>query len=116
MKLPVTRSGHLISQYSFVTRGYVRKKALAPILFVFAKDEMTREGQTIFEDVGETLKTPGLTGHHRRWPHRSRRLPRVQHAVVPAPRCRGPAGVAVEELRGTRDDTGHGRGATVRVR
>ena len=59
MKLPVTRSGHLISQYSFVTRGYVRKKALAPILFVFAKDEMTREGQTIFEDVGETLKTQG---------------------------------------------------------
>ena len=59
MKLPVTRSGHLISQYGFVTRGYVRKKALVPILFVFAKDEMTREGRTIFDDVLETLETQG---------------------------------------------------------
>ena len=59
MKLPVTRSGHLISQYSFATRGYKRKKALAPIQFVFAKDVMTDTGRTIFADVLETLTKQG---------------------------------------------------------
>ena len=59
MKLPVTRSGHLISQYGFATRGYKRRKALAPILFVFAKDVMTDTGRTVFADVLETLTEQG---------------------------------------------------------
>ena len=59
MKLPVDRNGEPISQYAFVTRGYVRRKALAPILFVFAKDEMTTEGRTIFDDVLKTLTKQG---------------------------------------------------------
>ena len=59
MKLPVNRTGQLISQYSFATRGYKRKKALAPILFVFAKDVLTDAGRTIFADVLETLTKQG---------------------------------------------------------
>ena len=59
MKLPVTRAGYLITQYSFATRGYKRRKALAPIQFVFAKDVMTDDGRTIFADVLETLTEQG---------------------------------------------------------
>ena len=59
MKLPVTRSGEPISQYSFATRGYKRKKALAPVQFVFAKDDMTDAGRTVFEDLLGTLTKQG---------------------------------------------------------
>ena len=59
MKLPVTRSGDLISQYSFATRGYKRKKALVPMQFVFAKDVMTDAGRTVFGDLLGTLTKQG---------------------------------------------------------
>ena len=57
--LPKTRSGELISQYSFATRGIKRKKALVPIQFVFAKDVMTEAGRASFQDVLKTLNAQG---------------------------------------------------------
>ena len=59
IKLPVTRSGALISQYSFTTRGYTRKKSLVPIQFVYAKDTMTESGRDSFEDALQTLVEQG---------------------------------------------------------
>jgi outer membrane protein OmpA-like peptidoglycan-associated protein len=59
IKLPVTRSGELISQYSFTTRGYTRKKTLVPIQFVYAKDIMTDSGRSSFEDALQTLVKQG---------------------------------------------------------
>ena len=59
IKLPVTRSGELISQYSFTTRGYTRKKALVPIQFIYAKDTMTDTGRSSFEDALQTLVRQG---------------------------------------------------------
>ena len=68
MPLPVTRSGDLISQYSFTTRGYKRRKSLVPIQFVFAKDAMTEAGRGSFLDALETLERQGspditIVGH-----------------------------------------------------
>ena len=68
LKLPVTRSGKVISQYSFSTRGYGRRKALVPVLFEFGKDAMTEAGWTSFRDVLETLEGQGspdivIVGH-----------------------------------------------------
>ena len=68
MPLPVTRSGDLISQYSFTTRGYKRRKTLVPIQFVFAKDAMTETGRGSFLDALETLERQGspditIVGH-----------------------------------------------------
>ena len=59
VELPKTRSGELISQYSFATRGIIRKKALVPIQFVFAKDVMTEAGRASFQDALETLNAQG---------------------------------------------------------
>ena len=59
VKLPVTRNGALVSQYSFTTRGYTRKKALVPILFVYDQDTMTDEGRSGFEDALQTLVKQG---------------------------------------------------------
>ena len=60
--LPVTRTGRLISQYSFTTRGYGRRKALVPIQFEFARDVMTDTGRASFQEVLETLKSQGSPG------------------------------------------------------
>ena len=57
--LPATRSGELISQYSFATRGFTRKKVLVPIQFVYAKDVMTESGRASFRDAYETLSAQG---------------------------------------------------------
>ena len=59
IKLSVTRSGALISQYSFTTRGYTRKKSLVPIQFAYAKDTMTESGRDSFEDALQTLAGQG---------------------------------------------------------
>ena len=59
IKIPVTRSGQSISQYSFSTRGYKRKKTLVPIQFVYDQDVMTKAGRTSFEDVQEALEKQG---------------------------------------------------------
>ena len=59
LKLPLTRSGALVSQYSFTTRGYTRKKTLVPIQFVYAKDTMTDSGRSSFEDALRTLVGQG---------------------------------------------------------
>ena len=59
IKLPVTRSGDLVSQYSFTTRGYTRKKTLVPIQFVYAKATMTDSGRSSFEDAVQTLVKQG---------------------------------------------------------
>ena len=68
IKLPLNRSGELIGQYSFTTRGFARKKALVPIQFVFGKDEMTKPGLASFQDALVTLErqsSPNITvvGH-----------------------------------------------------
>ena len=59
IRLPVTRNGELISQYSFATRGLKRRKSLVPILFEFAKDTMTHVGRGTFRDALETLERQG---------------------------------------------------------
>lgn len=59
VKLPVTRSGELVSQYRFTTRGYGRKKSLVPIQFVYAKDVMTEPGRDSFDDALKTLIRQG---------------------------------------------------------
>lgn len=60
IKIPVTRSGDSISQYSFSTRGYQRKKTLVPIQFVYDQDVMTEAGRTSFEDVEKALEKQGF--------------------------------------------------------
>ena len=59
VKLPTTRSGELISQYSFETRGVIRVDVLLPIQFVYAKDVMTEAGHASFRDALETLNAQG---------------------------------------------------------
>ncbi|MBN9672030.1 OmpA family protein [Labrenzia aggregata] len=59
IKIPVTRSGQSISQYSFQTRGYGRKKTLVPIQFVYDRDVMTETGRTSFEDAQKALIKQG---------------------------------------------------------
>lgn len=59
IKIPVTRSGDSISQYSFSTRGYQRKKTLVPIQFLYDKDVMTEAGLTSFRDVAQSLEKQG---------------------------------------------------------
>jgi len=59
IKIPVTRSGQAISQYSFSTRGYKRKKTLVPIQFVYDRDIMTKAGRQSFEDVLKALEKQG---------------------------------------------------------
>ncbi|MCY3877520.1 MAG: OmpA family protein [Rhodobacteraceae bacterium] len=60
--LPITRAGRLISQYSFSTRGYGRRKALVPIQFEYARDVMTGGGRSSFQEVFQTLKSQGSPG------------------------------------------------------
>ena len=59
LKLPVTRSGDVISQYGFSTRGFTREKVLVPIQFIYAQDVMTENGRTTFKDAFEALNNQG---------------------------------------------------------
>ena len=59
VNLPATRSGELISQYSFETRGIMRKEVTIPIQFVYAKDVMTEAGRVSFRDSLKTLNAQG---------------------------------------------------------
>ena len=68
LELPVRSSGQVISQYSFTTRGYGRRKALVPIQFVFARDLMTDNGRSRLQDAFQTLSGQGspdilIVGH-----------------------------------------------------
>ena len=59
LKITTRVHGRPISQYASTSRGYKRKKALVPILFVFDRAELTEEGRGIFDDVLETLEKQG---------------------------------------------------------
>lgn len=57
--IPVTRSGQTISQYSFATRGYKRKKTLVPIQFEYNETVLTQAGRRSFQDVRDALEKQG---------------------------------------------------------
>ncbi|WP_298983731.1 OmpA family protein [uncultured Roseibium sp.] len=59
VQIPTTRSGQTISQYSFSTRGYKRKKTLVPIQFKYDQAILTEAGRLSFQDVRKTLEAQG---------------------------------------------------------
>lgn len=59
LKLPLTRSGALVSQYGFETRGFRRQKVLVPIQFVYARDVMNEAGRVSFQDAFDALNAQG---------------------------------------------------------
>lgn len=59
IRIPTTRSGQAISQYSFATRGYKRKKTLVPIQFEYDEAIMTEAGRSSFQDLRQTLEKQG---------------------------------------------------------
>jgi outer membrane protein OmpA-like peptidoglycan-associated protein len=59
IRIPTTRSGQAISQYSFATRGYKRKKTLVPIQFEYDQAIMTEAGRSSFQDVRQALEKQG---------------------------------------------------------
>jgi outer membrane protein OmpA-like peptidoglycan-associated protein len=60
IQIPITRSGQSISQYSFSTRGYKRKKTLVPIQFEYDETILTDAGRRSFQDVRKSLKEQGF--------------------------------------------------------
>jgi len=59
IQIPTTRSGQTISQYSFSTRGYKRKRTLVPIQFEYDQAVLTEAGRRSFRDVRKVLEEQG---------------------------------------------------------